>query len=128
MLPHTSVAVNVRSMTLLPSHGKDSESENVTSTSEQASVAVAISKAYSALQSKSWSAGVKSNDGGVRSYNVITWSLLVLFPQASVTVQVRVMTLLARQLSAFNTVAEAVPPSWMDNMAPPTSDQEKITS
>ena len=51
------------------------------------------------------------------------WSAETLFPQASITVHVRVMMFWSMQLEAPFAVMEAVPPFTMDSMLPATSLQ-----
>ena len=62
------------------------------------------------------------------SSNVMTCWALVLLPQASVTVHVRVMMLPEMQLEAPWAVMEAVPPLVMDIMLPATSVQLRTIS
>src|SRR6266571_3212352 len=100
LLPQASVAIQVRAMTLVPPQLVVTESLKLRLTEPQPSRAVATPVKLvlvSAGHSSTTFVG-QVMTGGVVSSTVIVCAQLLLLPQASVAVQVRVMTLLPPQL------------------------------
>jgi hypothetical protein len=94
LLPHWSVAVQVRAMTLLPPHVLLTTSLKTTLTEPQPSCALAtpvILVVGRAGHSSTILLG-QVIVGGVVSRMVIVWVQFVLFPQASAATHVRAMT------------------------------------
>src|SRR6185369_3535825 len=99
-LPHASAAVQVRAMTRVPAQLLLTTSLKLTVTAPQPSCAVAtpvLLVVVTAGHSSVKFAG-KVKVGGVKSRTVIVWMPFVMFPQASMAVQVRAMTLVFAQL------------------------------
>src|SRR2546426_1091350 len=100
LLPHWSVAVQVRAITLVPPQLLLTESLKLIVTEPQPSGAVAGPVALVRVWPGHWSTrlvgGVRA--GGVVSRTVMVWRPLRLLPHWSVAVQVRAMTLAPPQL------------------------------
>src|SRR5215216_127969 len=99
-LPHESVALQLRSMILVPPQLLLTESVNVTVTEPQPSWETAMPVllvVVTAGHSKVKLAG-RINAGGIVSRTVIVCVALVLLPQVSVAVHLRAMTFVFRQL------------------------------
>src|SRR6266581_38573 len=100
LLPHSSMAVQVRAMTLVAPQLLVTESLKLTLTAPQPSWAVATPVALVSVSAghSSTTFGGQVMTGGVVSSTVIVWTQLLLLPQASAAVQVRAMTLVPPQL------------------------------
>jgi hypothetical protein len=102
LLPHSSVAVQVRVMTLscgqLPAAVLSLSV--IAGAVSQLSVAVAVPVAVELLSSSQLTVALAGQviTGAVLSVTVMAWSQVALLPQSSVAVQVRVMTLSPAQL------------------------------
>src|SRR6266699_6261359 len=100
LLPHWSVAVQVRVITLVPPQLLLTESLKLIRTEPQPSVAVATPVALVVVGAghSSVRLGGAVMAGGVVSLTVMVWTALRLLPHWSVAVQVREMTLALPQL------------------------------